>query len=62
MDWEYLNDEILEILDNHGCHEGTISNITRLVERFITSLTTKYNPEAEEQVDELEEYGVNSSW
>lgn len=61
MDWQYLSDEILELLDSFGCHEGNVTSIDRLVSNFVSRIQDKYNPETEED-DESEELSIALNW
>ena len=54
MDWKFLTDEIFELLDSNGLHDGNVDNLEGLVETFIRRVSKAYSAEEEYSEDGLD--------
>jgi hypothetical protein len=57
MDWEFLKEEILELLDGLGINESSVANVENLADKFVARLSSRYKEEAEH-----DENGTDSEW
>lgn len=57
MDWNFIEEEVLELLDGNGLNMGNVSNLEVLVSRFMNRLMDNYDEESE-----LDENGTDSEW
>jgi hypothetical protein len=54
IDWNFVKEEILEVLDNNGVHDGTLAGLENKVQVFINKLERTFRPEAGEPDDDTD--------
>ena len=57
MDWEFIEEELRELLDGNGLHAGTVDRFDSIVSRFVARLADNHQEEGE-----FDEDGTDSEW
>ena len=56
MDWSFIEEEILELLNNFDVDNTNVEKLEELVSKFVTRLASHYSE------DEHDENGTDSNW
>tara|TARA_R110002126_G_scaffold9539_2_gene43010 strand:+ start:1913 stop:2101 length:189 start_codon:yes stop_codon:yes gene_type:complete len=57
MDWDFIKEEILELLDSNGLNESNVDNIDQMIAKFVIRLSNKFQEE-----NEYAENGTHPEW
>ena len=52
IDWDFIRDEVLELLDNNGIHDGTMPSLENKIQAFVNKLERAFQPEDDGDDDE----------